>query len=694
MAPPKPRRWLARGSLSWILGLSIFVLYVAIPSDTSREAMEDAERDESDADPFRIEIYDVSPHDPYPGSTIAIEHSPSRHALGAFVGKNALPVLVRNTGELVVELPRDLPPGDLKIRVASTESGAFSSRVARSKPYHLRVRAPDYRKVFRNLVGGSAMVLLGIFLLSRGVRESIGLSAARLLTRIAKRDSFVLGLGAMLGALAQTTTGAAGVLAGLTSARVLGLAPAALAFLAAPLGAVITPLAIFGLVEPREGLVLVAIGVVWMVLAENRRSHAYSRVLLGAGFVAFGLQTFRPGLEPFLSDALLWSVLDHARSSSVAELALWAVLGSFATAALHGPAPLIVLVLGVAQATGHFDLRTLLVLLSGSAFGAALAGLITAPSSPHSHKLARLNLLLGAVASLLAFASVDLWVAFTDLVAGPFVPPSHWSTRMPIGDLGLRVLIGFGASQLAIVALLVPVVPHLARWLESRGQADQNAPTAALPEPLADTLRSELSNVLLAQSEALGNMVALALTGMRRHGHAAEQSLAQARRLLEQLLNGPMRKLSAADDYAGLSGAAFTALQLQNTLDSLLRASERMIDARVGTSEEVATLRWDDETLLRSLHRLVAEGLEAARTSLKQSELLDLDTARSREIQINRLEADARGALLDVERTRGLQEDHLHVLEVVGAYEVSGNHIYRLAEILGQTSQVPHLASA
>lgn len=694
MGTSRPRKPLRRDSLAWALSVAIGLCYLAIPSGRPHEIVEEGDREEHEADPFRIEILDVSPHDPYAGSTIAIEHSPSRHELGVFVGKKALPVLSRNPGELVVELPRDLPPGDLKIRVASTESGAFAHRVARSKPYHLRVREPDYRKVFRNLVGGSSLVLLGIFLLSRGVRESIGLSAARLLTRVAKRQSFVLGLGAMLGALAQTTTGAAGVLAGLTSARVLGLVPAALAFLATPLGAAITPLAVFGLVEPREGLVAVAIGVAWIVLAENRRSKAYARILLGTGFVAFGLQTFRPGLEPFLSDALLWSIVEHVRDPSLGDLALWALLGSLATAALHGPAPLIVLVLGVAQATGHFNLHVLLVLLSGSAFGAALAGLITAPTSPRSRELAQLNLLLGATASLLAFLSVDLWVAFTDLVAGPFVAPSHWSTRMPIGHLGLRVLIGFGASQLTVIALLVPVVPRLALWLERRTQTRLPEASAAPSGSLRDTLRSELSAVLEGQSNALSDMVTLALTGMRRHGLTAEETLSSGRKKLDQLLEGTMRQLPADDDHAGLSGAAFTALQLQNTLDALLSATERMIDARIGQSEESPALRWDDETLLRALHRLVAEGLEAARASLRQYEPLDLDSARSREIQINRLEADARGALLDVERTRGLHKAHLHVLEVVGAYEVSGNHIYRLAEILGQTSQIPRLASA
>jgi hypothetical protein len=180
--------------------------------------------------------------------------------------------------------------------------------------------------------------------------------------------------------------------------------------------------------------------------------------------------------------------------------------------------------------------------------------------------------------------------------------------------------------------------------------------------------------------------------------------LAAARARSARALSGPLRELPANDDAAGLAGAVFAALSLENALEALLRSTERMIDTRIASPEGAAVQGWsleaepalqpEHDTLLRSLHRLVSEGLEATRASLGTDEPLDLDVARSREIQINRLEAQARQALLDSERSRGFSADHMHVLEVVGAYEISGNHIYRLAELLGQVPQFPHLASA
>jgi hypothetical protein len=696
--PSRPRRSGARTVLAWLLGVGLLAAYLALPDgDSQRPEPSAATRgDDADEDGARPEIVSVSPHDPYPGSTIAIVHSGWSAPLSAYAGKTPLRVLARREQQLVAELPQQLALGDLKVRVAASTA---DGKQARSKPYHVRVRALNYRKLFRSLVGGAALVVLGIFLLSRGVRESTSLHAARVLSRASRQRGFVLGLGALLGAVTQTTTGAAGLLSGLVSSRVLSIAPAALACLGAPLGAAAAPLLAAGLVEPREGLLVIAIGVVCLLLAQGRRAQALAGLLLGTGLVGFGIQVFRPALEPLLSDAVLWSVAGDLRADGVADLALCTALGAVSVAIMHGPAPLIVLLLGIAQATHHWDLRTLLALLAGSGLGAALAALITAPASPSARALARVHLCLGAASSLTCLLTVDVWNGLSEWLLGPLVLPLHWSERTSVSELGLRLFVGYGLSQLVVALALVPLVPRLDAWLGT-GRAAR----ARSAQPL-EPLRDALDQVLRAQQAALGNAAALALTGVRRRGEEAEQALAAARREMARLLAAPLPGLSQAreapeggeeQDPRALGGVAFALLQLQNALDHLLRQTERMIDARVAgasaPSDEQA-LPWDDERLLSSLHRLLSEGLEAARMSLFSQQPIDLDSARAREIHINRLEADARGVLLDAQRAPALIERHVHVLQVVDAYEASGNQLYRLAEILCHQSPAVHLAS-
>lgn len=693
-AASRARRFGWRSAAAWLLGAALLAAYLALPDGDSQHAEPSAPgaHADDDDDGARPEIVSVSPHDPYPGSTIAIVHARWAAPLSAYAGKTPLRVLARRDEQLVAELPRDAALGDLKIRVAAQGP---ELRKARSKPYHVRVRALNYRKLFRSLVGGAALVVLGIFLLSRGVRESTGLHAARALARASRQRGFVLGLGALLGAVTQTTTGAAGLLSGLVSSRVLSVAPAALACLGAPLGAAAAPLLAAGLVEPREGLLVIALGVLGLQLAHGRRSQAFASLLLGTGLVAFGIQVFRPALEPLLSDAVLWSVAGDLRADGFADLAVCAALGAVSVAIMHGPAPLIVLLLGIAQATHHWDLRTLLALLAGTGLGAALAALVTAPASPSARALARIHLCLGAASSLACLLTVDLWSGLAEWLLGPLDLPLHWSERTSVTTLGVRLFVGFGLSQLVTALALVPVVPRLDAWLAARRAARAQGAQAGEP------LRGALDQVLRAQQAALGNAAALALTGVRKRGEEAEQALADARREMARLLEGPLfgaRRPETAEEQEpqALGGVAFALLQLQNALDHLLRQTERLIDARVAEADVASdkALPWDDERLLSTLHRLLSEGLEAARASLFSREPLDLESARAREIHINRLEADARGQLLDAERAPVLIERHVHVLQVVDAYEASGNQLYRLAEILCQQSPAVQLAAS
>jgi hypothetical protein len=698
------KRWLAtlhsHNALAWLLALALLGVYALLPD--ANDAGESARSDDAAEDSERLEIIDVSPHDPYPGGTIAIRYAvPTRAApesraehepkLEVFGSKLRLRILAQRGEQIVAELPQDMPLGDLKVRIASLPDDATRTR---SKPFHIRVRPPSYRKLFRSFVGGVALVVLGVFFLARGVRGATSLHAARLLAGVSQRRGILLGLGALLGALAQSTTGAVGLLSGLVSSNVISVTPAAIACLSAPLGAALAPLLVAGLIEPREGLLIVALGVLWLLLARGRRWQALAGLVLGSGLLAFGLHVFRPALEPFLADAAVWRLAGELRAQGLLDYALCAGLGALAVALMHGPAPLIVLLLGIAQATQHADLRTLLALLSGTSAGAALAGLITAPASPRARVLARTHLYLGLLGSLLALLSVELWVRMTERWLGPLALPLHWTIRAPVSELGLRLSLCFGLSQLAVCLALAPLASRVCAVLgEPRPLRDATLNTSA---GSAGVLQALFDHVLRAQQSGLNQVSALALSGERRRGQEAELSLGEARREVERLLERGQTQSATAPQLdlrktQGLDALAFSLLQLQNALDHLLHQTERMVDAQIaGLSLDTGpSAPAFDKTPIEDLHRLLCESLEAARQSLTAGEPLDIDAARSREIQMNRIEASTRGVLLAREPAPEAHESRLRVLQVVDAYEASGNQVYRLAELLSQQTFAP-----
>jgi hypothetical protein len=674
------RRW--RLALAWLLTALTLAVYFALPdgeepATTTPSAAESAEPPET----RRIEIVEVVPSDATPGGAITVNYigaTDDAH-VQVFIGKVAMDVLARRRGTVIARVPGALPAGRNKLRaVDGTE---------RSKPYDIRLKAPNWRKPFRNLIGGFALLIFGIGVLARGAREAAGLGGAHALARVAGRGPAALGLGAVIGALAQSTSAAAGLLAALVSSSLLAVGPAAIAFLGAQLGAATAPL-VTGLIDPREGLVAVAVGVLWHGLASDRRSVAFARFVLGAGLIAVGLQTLRPGFEPFVQDPTLLSLVARLKSHSLLDLGLCASLGALLVAVLQGPAPVVVLVLVLAQTTAQWDLRTALAVLSGSGLGAAVGALVTTPAGRRCRRLAALNLILGAASTVIAALSVGLWSHIADLLIPGIPHEIQWGKRVLLPNLGLHLGVAFAFSQVASALLLLPVAPRLAALLEKRFP-DASPRDLSHVGDAVGVVRAQLTAILGIQNTALVSLKELVHSGSRASGRLAEHRLAESQAAVQELLSGAVPALGDSAEARLHGRAAFTALQLQRSLEAVHRQAERLLDTRVVASaggREVVPLDSSDAGTLGEMHLLLVEGLETLCDVLDGKGEIDLEHSRAREIRMNALEASVRGGLLEVKHDEpfGVRL-HFGVLELVDAYESAGNQIYRLSEALGDS---------
>ncbi|MET0594073.1 MAG: hypothetical protein ABW133_15340, partial [Polyangiaceae bacterium] len=617
------------------LSVVLLAVYIALPSGSEEQPPVDgavaALAPPETPEERRLEVTQVSPSDAAPGSVVVLTVAGinDEAELRALAGKEDMQVLARRPGSIVARLPSSIGPGRLKIRVASGEQ--------RSKPYDFRIKAPNWQKRFAALIGGFALLAFGIGVFARGVREGVGLGSARTLARVAGPRPAALGLGAVVGALVQSTTAAAGLLGGLVTSSLLAVGPAAVAFLGAQLGAATAPLLVTGLIDPREGLVAVAIGVLWLGLATDRRAAALGRLALGAGLIAFGLQVLRPSFEPFLSAPALLPFLEKLRADGPLGVALCALAGAALVAALHSPAPALVLVLGIAQTTGHWDLRTALALLSGSGLGAAVGALLTTLAGPRCRRLAQLNLLFGAASTLIAMATIDLWVGVADQLVSGTPHAMEWGKRVLLPNLGKHLSVAYALSQLGTALVLMPLVPMVARFIERRWPEMPGKAFGSIGDA-SGVVRTRLGHVVAAQKSSIQPLTELAVTGHRRDGRNAEHRLADAQEAIEALLAGPVRQLPQTSDGVLLGRVAFGFLQLERALESLLKQAEHLTDRRMAAAAGATAappLDSEDEATVREMQRLFTEGLEALEEALSTRTPVDLESARAREINMN-----------------------------------------------------------
>jgi hypothetical protein len=170
-----PRR--LRLLLAWLLTALVVAVYFSLP--TGDEGMNvPAHPPAVDApNPPRIEVVGVTPADATPGSAVTVQFAGTQRPeqVQAFAGKVQLQVLSRLDDALVVRIPANAELGHLKVRV--------SDGGERSKAFVVRIKKENWRKPFRSLLGGFALLIFGIGVLARGAREAVGLRSTHVLAR-------------------------------------------------------------------------------------------------------------------------------------------------------------------------------------------------------------------------------------------------------------------------------------------------------------------------------------------------------------------------------------------------------------------------------------------------------------------------------------------------------------------------------
>ena len=679
-------RWKAakgqRAAVVWLLCASLLVLYSLMPEGDESEPARQAEVAGSDGDARALTILDVAPGAPAAGSVITVSYEaadPSAQPELRLGKQQTLRLLASRPGSLLAQLPDDLPRGSIKLRLVQ---GA-----ERSKSYELHIEPFNWQKLLRNACGGLALLIMGVSVLGRGVRGVLSVANAQQVAALTRSRWLLLGAGALLGAGMQSTTAAAGLLAGAVGSRVLSITAGASLFLGAQLGTALAPWLFGSITGPRSGLMAIAVGVLALSLSLDRRGRSIAQLLVGAGLVAFGVQVLRPGFEPFASSPLLLAAFDRIAPNGLLGGVVTVLLGALLVAVLQGPAPVLALALGIAETTGHENLRTTLFMLAGTGLGAALGALLILPGGVQSRRLFELSLLAGLCNTLVSLVTIDGFAYLTSHF-GPHIGLRLGKHTLP--DVSWQIAVAFALSQLFAAWLLVPLLPYLEQksaalraWWHHR-----NEPAPTTTDALA-AIRGSLLSVLEAQHSALPSVFELAATGARSAGVSAELALKQSREALMSLLSGLLSTLAPSEAGAILGRLALSSMQLQRALENALRTAEQLTESRLAGCGTHAPLMQGASTL-RPMHELLCEGMTQLIQQLRAGGPCDADDARGREIEMNRLEARTRVATLAHFRSAAQIGESLPLLALSDAYEVSGNQLFRMAEVLEQSEPHAH----
>lgn len=309
-----------------------------------------------------------------------------------------------------------------------------------------------FYEIFK-LLAGVAIFILGMQFLAQALRSLTGREAKLFLRKQTVRPLTAIAGGALVTGLVQSSSVVNLIVLGLVGAGTIPMANALAVTLGTNIGSTLNTwiIASIGFGLKIEALALPAIavaGILRVMFREKSRIYYWLDFLLGLGFLFYGLDIMRLGMEHSIQG------LDLASFRNL-PVFIYPVIGLIITALTQSSAATVAIVLSALNAKG-IDLATATAIVLGSEVGTTLKLVIAATGKEASMKrVAFGNLVFNIITIIVIFS---------------FLKPVNYFITSVIGIRDpLLALASFQTlTNLTAVILFFPVLGRMARFLNER----------------------------------------------------------------------------------------------------------------------------------------------------------------------------------------------------------------------------------
>lgn len=421
--------------------------------------------------------------------------------------------------------------------------------------------------VLATLAGGIGLFLLGMTMMSDGLRLAAGPSLERILRGATRTPWHGLGSGLLVTALVQSSSAVTVATIGFVNAGLLPLGGALWVLFGANVGTTMTGwiVALVGLKFKVEALAmpLVGIGVALQLSGAGKRRGALGGALAGFGLLFMGIALLQQAFGGLADQVSL-----PTGSGWLAVLAQM-LMGVLMTVLMQSSSAAMTVVLTAAQG-GLLTPEGAAAVVIGANIGTTTTALLaTIGATANARRAAMAHVAFNVVTGVVALAMLPWLLAATRAVGAWLGLPPEPATQLALFHTCFN-LLG--------VALMWPLVPRLSAWLATLFRGAEG--DAGVPLYIDHTL----TNVPVLAVEALGRE-------LQRLGHLAALMLRQAAH-------------ASADDGMDQLHAAFVALdtRIQQFVQALSRQS-------LSASSSAALAHW---LRVRSYHQTSADQAWAA----------------------------------------------------------------------------------
>ena len=411
--------------------------------------------------------------------------------------------------------------------------------------------SPSALLLAATLVGGIGLFLLGVSLLTEGLKLAAGRALERILAAWTRTALHGLVTGVLLTALLQSSTAMTVAAIGFVNAGLLGFGNALWVVFGSNLGSSVTGWLVawlgFGLKIDTFALPFIGLGMALKLTGAGTLRGALGTTLTGFGVMFLGIDLLKQGFSGLGPQAL--PTLGNDWLGMLAAMGLGLAL----TIVLQASSATLTLVL-TAVAGGMMPLDTGAAVVVGANVGTTLTGILAAiGATANAKRIAAAHVLFNVVTAVVAMVLLH-----------PLLASVQWVTqRVTQGSDPVTLLVVFHTTFNALGVLLMwPLAKPLARFLRQRwrlvgddaGHArylDRNV--TAVPELALQALRRETARLghlalgVATEGARLAPMQApwppapaQAEQNLARHMQTVERLESQIHRFVAELSRAPM----------------------------------------------------------------------------------------------------------------------------------------------------------
>jgi len=513
----------------------------------------------------------------------------------------------------------------------------------------------DAASVVMSTLGGLALFLYGLRILSTALKRAIGERMRALIERITGRAYRGAIVGALTSGILQSSSMTMVLLIGLINAGVLRLSQGIGVMLGSEIGTTLTA----QIVAFKIGtyyLPIIAIGFLLSEIFPKRRIGDAGRIILGFGLLFLGMSILSGGLRGLAQSPPVLRLLESCGSN----VFLGVLVGAGVTAVIQSSSAMTAMVIAMGAA-GVLSLPAAIALILGANIGTTVTAQIASiGSSLSSRRLAAAQLMTNVLGVAVFIPLVPLYATLVERTAV---------------SLPRQIANAHTFFNVAVTLALIPAVGGLA-WLARKLVRGQEATTSAAPLHLSDQFLAAPSLALnqarlelLRMAEMAGEMLLGCYRGLIERNRSEISTVLET----EVAVDGLKRAIENFLDRIPASGLSNREEVHLHVLQHATGDVERVGDQAVNIAERTLILLREGIAFSEEARADLVEMFEKTyafyRRSVEALELNDPQAARAA--------LDMEGEIDQLERT--FKERHLRRLED-GTCEPQGGILH--AEIL------------